>query len=179
MNRKIIKAKLNSQSLDIEMSETHETENGPLTNIISMKCSGLVHDDLRVAFSNLALHMIVICDLRKADLIYKDSFESPEMSDFDDYRIKGFSIGGNDENEGAVLIGSRRFESGKVLNIVTPFTPFADAQDPYKFEEDLYNDMQAALYEVELYLAGKYLIKQLEIPFDEYQEESENLKETA
>lgn len=179
MNRKIIKAKINSQCLDVEMSETHDSTNGPMTNIISMKCAGIIHNDLRNAFSRLALHMIAICDLRTSERISKKTFEMDDMSDFEEYSIKGFSIGGSDEYEGVVLIGSRRFESGKVLNIVSPFTPFANAKDPYKFEDYLYNDMQAAIYEVELYIAGKFLIAQLEIPFNDYNEEAVNNVETA
>lgn len=167
MQRKIRKAKLKSRSLEVELNDTFETEGGPITNEVIMKCAGLVHDDLRTAFSRLALHMIVICDLRKAEMINNETFEKDDLSDFEDYTVTGFSIGGEDENEGAVIIGSRKFKSGKVLNITTPFTKFSDENNPYEFEDALYNDLQACIYEVELYLDGKYAVKQLELPFDE------------
>lgn len=167
MEREIRKAKIKKRSLEVELRETEDTSNGPVVNEITMKCSGLATDDLLTAFAKLALHLILVCDMRKAELINPDTFESDDLSAFDDYSITGFTIGGEDDNEGVVLIGSRRFESGKVLNIVTPFTPFTDDQDPYEYEAELYNDIQACIYEVEQYLDGKYAIKQLEMSFDE------------
>ncbi|MBS4059688.1 MAG: hypothetical protein KG029_04765 [Bacteroidetes bacterium] len=94
MQRKIRKAKLKSRSLEVELNDTFETEGGPITNEVIMKCAGLVHDDLRTAFSRLALHMIVICDLRKAEMINNETFEKDDLSDFEDYAVTGFSIGG-------------------------------------------------------------------------------------
>lgn len=167
MQRKIRKAKLKLSSLEVELTETHDTEGGPVTNEVTMKCAGLVHEDLRKVFSKLSLHLIKICDLRKAELIDSDTFESDDLSEFQDYSVTGFSIGGEDEHEGAVITGSRKFTSGKVLNITTPFTKFSDENYPYEHEDELYNDIQACIYEVELYLDGKYAIKQLELPFDE------------
>lgn len=167
MQRKIRKAKLKLSSLEVELTETHDTDGGPVTNEITMKCAGLVHDDLKKAFSKLPLHLIKICDLRKAELINAETFDMTDLSEFDDYTVTGFSIGGEDEHEGAVIIGSRKFPSGKVLNITTPFTKFSDENHPYEHEDELYNDIQACIYEVELYLEGKYAIKQLELPFDE------------
>ncbi|MDP3452278.1 MAG: hypothetical protein Q8R90_04925 [Bacteroidales bacterium] len=168
MQRKIRKAKLKSRSLEVELNETIETEGGPVTNEIIMKCAGLAHDDLKKAFDRLTLHMVMICDLRKSELISVETFESDEaLKQFEDYSVTGFSIGGEEEHEGLVIFGSRKFPSGKVLNITTPFTKFSDDNDPYVFEAELYNDIQACLYEVEQYLEGKFAIKQLELPFDE------------
>lgn len=166
--RRIRKAKLKNRSLEVELTETISTEQGDVTNEVIMKCAGLAHDDLKKAFDRLSLHMIVICDLRKSEMIDQSTFDSEDIDDFNDYEVKGFSLGGEDEHEGVVLIGSRKFKSGKVLNIVTPFTRFADENDPYDFESELYNDIQAAVYEVEQYLfEGKYAIKQLELGFED------------
>ena len=167
MQRKIRKAKLKLASLEVELTETHETEGGPVTNEITMKCAGLVHDDLKKAIGKLSLHLIKICDLRKSEHINSETFESEDLSDFDDYSVSGFSIGGEDEHEGVTITGSRKFKSGKVLNVTTPFTKFSDENSPYEHEDELYNDIEACIYEVELYLGGKYAIKQLELPFDE------------
>ena len=170
MIRKIKKVKIKSNSLEVELTETHETEGGPVTNEVIMKCAGLVHDDLRKAITKLALHMIVICDLRKSELINDDTFTHDDISDFDEYKVHGFSTGGEDEHEGVVLIGSRKFTSGKVLNITTPFTKYSDENFPYEYEAELYNDIEACVFETELYLQGKYAVKQLELPFDEVEE---------
>jgi hypothetical protein len=167
MEKRIKKAKIKGRSLEVELTETIHTDNGPVTNEVVLKCTGLVHDDLLARFDRMKVHLVKICDLRKADTITDGSIENYDLSILDDYEVKGISIGGEEEHEGVVIIGARKFESGKVLNLVSPFTKFTDEHAPYEFESDLYNDVQACIYEVELYLEGKYLIKQLELPFDE------------
>lgn len=168
MERKIRKAKLKGRSLEVELTEHIDTDNGPITNEVIMKCTGLVHDDLISRFDRLKIHMVKICDMRKSETITDETIDQFDISILNDYEVKGFSIGGEDEHEGVVIIGSREFESGKVLNLVSPFTKYNDEHSPYDFESDLYNDVQACVYEVELYLEGsKYAVKQLELPFDE------------
>lgn len=163
------KAKLKDRSLEVNLEETITTPGGgSVTNEILKKCNTLVHDDLIAAFDRLKVHMVKACDFKKSELITPNSIEDFDLSLLSDYRIKGFSIGGEDDNEGVVLIGSREFASGKVLNIITPFIRYADEVDPYEFAPELADAINAAVYEVEQYLfEDKYAIKQLEIPFDE------------
>ena len=72
------------------------------------------------------------------------------------------------------MIGSREFPSGKVLNIITPFIRYADEVDPYDYAPQMADAINAAIYEVEQYLFNdKYAVKQLEIPFDEENDENE------
>lgn len=162
------KAKLKDRSLEVNLDETVNTNGGgSVTNEILKKCNTLVHDDLIAAFENLKVHMVKACDFKKSELISAETIEDFDINLLSDYHIKGFSIGGEDENEGVVLIGSREFASGKVLNIITPFIRFADEVDPYEFASELADAVNAAVYEVEQYLfEDKYAIKQLEIPFD-------------
>ncbi|KAF0190418.1 MAG: hypothetical protein FD166_3811 [Bacteroidetes bacterium] len=169
------KAKLKDRSLEVNLDETIITTSGggSVTNEILKKCNTLVHDDLLAAFDRLKIHMVKACDFKKSELITPESIESLDLSLLSDYHIKGFSIGGDDESEGVVLIGSREFSSGKVLNIITPFIRYAEEVDPYEFSAELADAVNAAVYEVEQYLfEDKYAIKQLEIPFDE--EEHQN-----
>jgi len=179
MEKRIRKAKIKGRSLEIELTETINTDNGPITNEVVLKCTGLVHDDLQARFDRLKIHLVKICDLRKTETITDENIESYNLSILEDYNVKGFSIGGDDEHEGVTIIGDRTFESGKVLNLVSPFTKFTDEHAPYEYESDLYNDVQACIYEVELYLEGKYLIKQLELPFDEAEQPAEHEIEAA
>lgn len=168
------KAKLKDRSLEVNLEETITTNGGgSVTNEILKKCNTLVHDDLVAAFDRLKIHMVKACDFKKSELITDDTIEDFDLSQLSDYRIKGFSIGGEDDNEGVVLIGSREFASGKVLNIITPFIRYADEVDPYEFAPELADAINAAVYEVEQYLfENKYAIKQLEIPFDEEDQEN-------
>ncbi len=167
MEKRIKKAKIKGRSLEVELTESIDNGNGPITNEVVLKCTGLAHDDLLARFDRLKVHLVKICDMKKAETITAENIENFDLKSLDDYEVKGISIGGDDEHEGVVIIGAREFESGKVLNLVSPFTKFTDEHAPYEFESDLYNDVQACIYEVELYLEGKYLIKQLELPFDE------------
>lgn len=169
------KAKLKDRSLEVNLDETITTSGGgSVTNEILKKCNTLVHDDLLAAFDRLKIHMVKACDFKKSELITKESIENFDLSLLSDYRVKGFSIGGEDDNEGVVLIGSREFASGKVLNIITPFIRYADEVDPYEYAPELADAVNAAVYEVEQYLfEDKYAIKQLEIDFEEDREENE------
>ncbi|MEA5110401.1 hypothetical protein SDC9_36999 [bioreactor metagenome] len=168
------KAKLKDRSLEVNLEETINTPGGgSVTNEILKKCNTLVHDDLIAAFDRLKVHMVKACDFKKSELITGESIENFDLSLLSDYRVKGFSIGGQDDNEGVVLIGSREFASGKILNIITPFIRYADEVDPYEFAPELADAINAAVYEVEQYLfENKYAIKQLEIPFDEEDQEN-------
>jgi hypothetical protein len=169
------KAKLKDRSLEVNIDETVNTNGGgSVTNEILKKCNTLVHDDLISTFDMLKVHMVKTCDFKKSELITRATIDDFDLNQLSEYRIKGFSIGGSDDSEGVVLIGSREFASGKVLNIVTPFIRYNDEVDPYEFAPELADAINAAVYEVEQYLwEDKYAIKQLEIPFDEEEEHQE------
>ena len=171
----IKKAKIEDRTLEVELLETVTVEGaGTATNEIIKKCKTLVHDDLIARFDKLKIHLVKICDFKKADMITQDNAEEFNLNDLAEYQIKGFSIGGDDESEGVVLIGSRTFDSGKVLNIVTPFTKFSDDVDEYELASELAQDIEAAKYEVEQYLfAEKWAVKQMELPFDEEEQSQE------
>ena len=161
----IKKAKLKSRSLEVELDEKVEVGEATVTNEVVKKCAALVSDDLIAAFDNLKKHMVKICDFKKSELITRENIEDYACLDLPEYSITGFSIGGNDEHEGVTLIGSRKFDSGKVLNIVTPFTKYDI--DEYEFAMELASDIQRCVYEVEEYLNGKCAAKQMELAFDE------------
>jgi hypothetical protein len=178
---KVKKAKLKGASLEVEMQEEVLVNGGgTVTNDITKKCNTLVHEDLKKAFAKLKLHLVAICDLRKIEIIKAAyEFDQIDLEQFKDYEVTGFSIGGDDDNEGVVLIGSRKFDSGKVLNIVTPFTKYVDEKDEYGYANELSLDIASAVYEVEEYLFNnKYAVKQLEMEFVEDEEASEE-KELA
>ena len=102
------KAKLKDRSLEVNLEETINTPGGgSVTNEILKKCNTLVHDDLIAAFDRLKVHMVKACDFKKSELITGESIENFDLSLLSDYRVKGFSLGGEDDNEGVVLIGSR------------------------------------------------------------------------
>lgn len=171
MNYKIKKAKLNGRALTVDMDEIVPVDDSTITNEVTKKCAHLAHEDLLAAFDFLIPHLVAICDFRGSDLVNEDSLQDPQSIinkfkefKFGDYSITGVSEGGSDENSGATIVAQRKFSTGKVLNIVTPFTQYFN--EDYKFGNELSADVQRCIYEVEQYLFyGKYAEKQLEMDF--------------
>ena len=168
MDYKVTKVKIKDRSLTVDMDETISGDDYSFTNEVTKKCASLVHDDLITALKSLVPHMVKICDFAGSDIIKESNIESAFTlaEEFPQYEITGFSIGGIDDNEGVTLIGQRKFDSGKVLNIVTPFIKYTD--EDYKFGDELASVIEGCIYEVEQYLFGnKFAVKQLEMDFSE------------
>ena len=171
MDYKVTKVKIKDRSLTVDMNETISGNDYSFTNEVTKKCASLVHDDLIIALKSLVPHMVKICDFAGSDIIKESNIESAFTlaEEFPQYEITGFSIGGIDDNEGVTLIGQRKFDSGKVLNIVTPFIKYTD--EDYKFGDELASVIEGCIYEVEQYLFGdKFAVKQLEMDFSENNE---------
>ena len=66
------------------------------------------------------------------------------------------------------LIGKRFLKSKKVLNLIAPFTKFANENEEYPYSYELMDAINLCGYEVEQYLtAKKWAVVQQELPFDE------------
>lgn len=177
MTRDIRKVKLTSgRTLEVELVE--KLTDGSARNIV-LKCDQLAHDDLVATFDKLKIHLVKICDLYEGRDIDPESF-NPEK-DLGKFKVTSFSIGGNDDSLGVTLTGQKRFDSGKVLNLNTPFTPYNDEIDPYEFAAELSLSIQGCIYEANEYLFNeKYAVKQLDLPFDqETGENSDGIIESA
>lgn len=174
MQHKIRKAKLKDRTLEVELEEYINSEGGTINNTIIKKCGSLVHDDLIIALEKLKPHLVKICDFKKADSITPGTIEDYNLENLTEYKVNGFTIGGDSEHEGIVIIGCRTFSNGKVLNITTPFMKFSDDNEPYELAEDLGENISRCLFEIDEYLFNeKHAIKQLEMEFDEDMTDSE------
>jgi hypothetical protein len=158
------------ETLDDNTERTHD----------KIKCDQLYHPDLKRVFDKLIPHLIVICDQKEAiliedlenidgDVLYFDGDSSNEDSKNQRYIVTQFSISGSGESEGISLVGYKKIGE-KVLNLNAPFTKY---EDDYRFSEELALTIQSCIHEVEEYLNGKYAIKQLEIPEDEIDPDTE------
>lgn len=110
-----------------------------------LSCTVPVHEDLKAAFTKLHRHLAIISDYKDAP---KKSTAFHE-TEFPKFGVRGFSIGGNDENEGVTISGYMEGKYGMV-NINTPFTKFEGAE--YPFLSELYDDVEDCKDEVEKYL---------------------------
>jgi len=75
-------------------------------------------------------------------------------------------FGGSDEHRGATVIAQRKLRSGKVLNLISPFTKFDSETSDYVHCYELDACCEGVVSEVNFYLGGKYAPDpQLELEF--------------
>jgi hypothetical protein len=164
---KIKKAKVKEDLfLEVEYSEDLP---GHSKKDTKLSCTVPVHEDLKNAFDKLHVHMAILCDEVKAPK--KKDFAA---SEFPDFKVRGFSIGGNDDHTGVTISGSKDGLYG-LVNLNTPFTKYESSE--YPFLSELAEDIQVCEHEVIQYLfEGKRAPeKQIEIDFEgeEQPEESQ------
>lgn len=150
MKVKVKKASLKKgRNLEVTLTEFIQVDQGSVENEVTKKCSYLAHQDLVNAFDALKPFLIEICEMEGKDEMFK---------------VSGFSVGGDDEGEGVVLIGSKKLNSGKVLNLTSPFVEYFG--DNELCSGSIYEAIETCITEVESYLDGKCAIKQMELEFD-------------
>lgn len=160
----IQKVKVKDGQLEATYDEHFSEEN--YTNTISKKCSQIIHVDFRDALDKLKAHMACICEMPEAEKIRQVGIYDFDDSTLGNYVVTGYSHGGSDESAGVVIVGQKLLNSGKVLNLCTPFIQFED-DEAYPFAGELNQAIIACDYEAGEYLFdGKYGIKQLLLDFD-------------
>lgn len=137
--------------LEVELEKIVKIQEGEeintTVNEVIEKCRQQVHPDLIAAFDALIPHLPQLCELD----VHMNLLDP---SDFllSSFKVTGFSIGGNDEHEGVTLIGRKNLKTGKVLNLVAPFTKWEDEHEPYRFAGALYDAIAKCDYEIQQYL---------------------------
>lgn len=168
------KVKINKASIKDDLflnGEYTEDLPGHSKKDSKFSCTVPIHEDLKNAITKLNKHLAILCD--EIDLPGKvkdiDSWDNEELIKFS---VRGFSIGGNDENEGCTISGMKEGKFG-IVNLNSPFQKWATSE--YKHISTLSSDIQACVYEVEEYLFnGKRAPeKQLELPFGNEEEGDE------
>jgi hypothetical protein len=150
-----IKKALIKDGLFLNVEYNEKTASG--NNKVKKDCTPPIHDDLKAEFAKLDEHLATICE----------QFDSVGNIDVDNTSCKGFAIGGEGESEGVTLIGTRKMDDGKVVNLVSPFTNYGDdygsiselskivdgcvsETKQYLFEGKFRPDNQGSLFEDEL-----------------------------
>ena len=148
----IQKVKLKDQHLSCEFTEQRTAE-AP-ARAFALTCNELVHPDLPHALSRLVPHLCLLAEqLPETPDFWPDVAEElPAV--FAPFTVTGFSVGKG--QGGATLTGQRQLTGGKVLNLTSPYVPFADETDTaYPYTGLLETTLAAALAEVEAALRGK------------------------
>ncbi|MBC7749568.1 MAG: hypothetical protein H7Z76_13510 [Methylotenera sp.] len=117
-----------------------------------------IHDDLREAFQNLIPHFAFICEeitesvCRQAiNDIKKGVAQDSETDPLRKYDVAGFTLG--KDSEGVTISGNKSLESGKSININTPFQQWDDTD--YPFMAELLESIDLLKSEVYEYIEGK------------------------
>jgi len=132
---KIKNAKI-KDDLFLEVEYTEELQ-GHSKKDTKLSCTVPIHQDLKDAFKKFPKHLAYLCDETSID------------DDDKVYDVKGFSIGGNDENEGVTLSGSKENQFG-IVNLNTPFQKWEKSD--YHEIGVLGEEIEAAIYEINEYL---------------------------
>lgn len=105
------------------------------------------HDALQA----LKPHVVVILEMF-------DSLEELPEHFMSTITVTGISLGGSDEYAGVTIVAQRKLKSGKVFNMITPFTRFSDDENPdaYPHGFELASLVSAVEANAREYLAGKH-----------------------
>jgi hypothetical protein len=120
--------------------------------------SGIIEEDMRLAFARLNVHLATIDDVFKLsdiEMADVDSFHNHELTSR--YHVTGFKIKGSTENESIILIGSKYVgTAGGRIELATPKIPL-DSLSSYVWYNELKAAADDARLEVALYKEGKYI----------------------
>ena len=117
-----------------------------------------IHDDLRDAFAALTPHFAFICE-EISESMCKQSitdfengvfYKDEEVDPLRKYDVIGFALG--KDSEGVTIIGTKKLDSGKSININTPFLKW---DDDYAFSSELIAAVDLLKSEVYEYIEGK------------------------
>jgi len=172
IKNEIQKATLKHERCEVIFKENVLDEN--YTNDVSKKCNQIIHPDLKAAFDALIPFLITITEQPEETLFNAGNIDSATIFSEEDklkiekYVVTGYSKGGSDESAGITLIGQKILQTGKVLNLCSPFVQFEDeSPDAYSYGNQLSSAIDICDHEIAEYLfEGKAGIKQETLDFD-------------
>jgi N12 class adenine-specific DNA methylase len=137
-----------------------------------------IHDDLKEAFQNLIPHFAFICEEINDNVCRQAINDMKKGVEYDlgmdplyKYDVTGFTLG--KDSEGVTISGNKSLESGKSININTPFVKWDDAD--YQFMAELIETVDLLKSEVYEYIEGKRApIKHQTIDMFESADDEEN-----
>lgn len=155
MELQIKKVKIDKKGIpEIDYVEVREDGKNPN---IAHEGKGTAHDDLINAVRELAPHYALITGYAAFNKGLKlDSLKAG----VDNFKVSGYSIGGQDEDEGITIMGHIIVPwSGKAVIINSPFQRFGEEEGNkayYKFIDRLAEVVEKIVEEAILYIGGKF-----------------------
>jgi hypothetical protein len=146
---------------------TYKNEDG---DIIQFVGANIVHKDLREALQGLIPHLALITEQREAYKATLDKLREQRITDNEDNVYKRLSVSGvsfSADEKKVIITGSRILTTAGVVSVCTPLMDL-EAEDDYKYTNDLSLDIEAVTYEAKAYIEDKkWGVKQAEIKFED------------
>lgn len=120
---------------------------------INEKHTSAPHKDLTNAFTAIAVHAALLSEFISVTEI--SDIENPEHPKLKDFTVSGFTVVGDEEEEGVIITGLKTLRNGKMMMFNTPLTRYNDASDnKYDHLDELHTVINIARKEVLRYLEG-------------------------
>lgn len=143
-----------------EIIEVAFTKQNVKQNSKPAKCNEEHHDpphpDLKKAFSSLNIHAALIGEFI-SPLSFAD-INNVDAELYKDFKVTGFTLVGEDLEQGVILSARKTLKTGKTMGFNTPVQHFEDPSDnPYLFCDDLSECIDNCKKELTKYLEeGKF-----------------------
>lgn len=137
-----------------------------ITNTIKRNSTAPVHQDLINAFSELDVHLAIICeeveittDKKLEDIKAglkefretqnEDLFGNKVLEKCASFHSNFYKIVGSGSNEGCIIGGNKQLTTGQHVGLMTPYTKY---NDEYKFGDQLGEVISAIDYEIQQFI---------------------------
>lgn len=154
MQKKFSKIKITAKN-KVEVTYSTPAEDGG-SFTANEEHNGKPHEDFKKAMQRLAVHLAVISEFLPPKGVKNLETERDNSGEVEKFTVRGFTLGGDEDDEWIILSGYRLQSTGRALNFNTPKTDFEESDKSYKFTEDLVKCIAEVKKECELYLGGKY-----------------------
>ncbi len=113
------------------------------------------HEDLKKAFVSLSVHAALTGEFISSSLI--GDIKKPDTELVENFNVTGFTIVGEDEDEGVILSARKTLKTGKTMGFNTPKILLEDeSETAYQFAKDLALCIADCKDQLTEYLNGKF-----------------------
>lgn len=131
--------------------ESSEGGDGVTSNEVH---KAIIHKDLQDGVDALGLHLAIMTGYISSNVI--EDIAAPDLKLAEKFHVNGYSIGGDDDNQGIVISGYHILRNGLAVILNTPFSRFEVAPESrYVYMDDLMARVTNIEKEISLYLSGE------------------------
>ena len=149
------------------LNATYKNADG---DIIQFVGANVVHKDLKEAMQAIVPHLALITEQREAFKTTLNKLREQRITDKEDNVYKRLSVSGvafSADQKKVIITGSRILTTAGVVSVCTPLMDL-EAEDDYKYQDDLSLDIDAVLFEAKAYIEDKkWGVKQSELKFED------------